>query len=255
MDSPREDIDPAAEDVVAKRRRVRPEADAGLVAERARALAKAKARPASPGVMLEPCGEGYELTAPHSDRDLWELQIADAFGTRSQSVIRSFTAQLQALGAQVWDAPNGTWKPDETELNAALAMVHEWQPRTMAEAALAAQMVVTHLLTMRLGAQALNRGGMVIDRDAALTGKLARTYAQQIETFQALRGKRKVARQSIKVSKEQHIHVHYTRGVGESGSQPHDTRTSIPAQCAALPGPEQGGQIVRLPSRKRKAGV
>lgn len=249
-----EDIDPAVEDVAAKRR-AQPDPNAELAAGKTKALARALNRPAAPGIMLEPAGESYEVAAPHTDRDLWELQIADAFGTRSLSVIRSFVAQLQALCSQAWDKPNGAWKPNETELNAALAMVAEWQPRTMAEAALAAQMVVTHLLVMRLGAQALNRGSMVFEQDAALTGKLARTYALQIETFRSLREKRRTVRQSIKVSKEQHVHVHYHKGASGNEGQPHELPTAIPSERTTLPGAEQVGQVLRLPGRKGKAGV
>lgn len=60
-------------------------------------------------------------------------------------------------------------------------MVADAQPKTTAEAALVAQSVAVHLVTMRLAKQALNNGGMVMEREAALMGKLARTYTQQME--------------------------------------------------------------------------
>jgi len=258
---PPEDIDPRGEDVAAKprkrRHRSKPEPLPQLKASKGKALSRAQKRPLSPAVMFEREGDHYAIHAPHSDADLWELTLADAFATRSMSVIRSFTGELKGLCRQVYDDQDAAWKPNETELNAILAMVASAQPKTTAEAALVAQSVAVHLLTMRLAAQALNSGGMVLDRDAALVGKLARTYAMQMDQLQAMKGKRRTARQSIKVTKDLHQHVHYhdERGAGGTGRQPHDAGASEPAQCAALPSPEPSGQVVRLPCRKGKAGV
>ncbi len=256
-----DDIDPENLDVVdqpaRKRRSDLPAPSPQVAANKPAALKRAKGRRVSPGVMLEPECDGYTVTAPHADGDLWQLQLADAFGTRSQSVMRAFINDLTGLCSRAWDQSNGAWKPNETELNAIIAMVDDHRPRTTAEAALAAQAVAIHILTMRLAKQAFNSGGMVMDRDAALTGKLARTYVQQIEALQALKGRRRTTRQSIKVSKELHQHVHYhdARGGRETSSQAHGKPAGIPAQCPALPGPEQGGQVLRLPRRKGKAGV
>lgn len=259
--SAREDIDPklvnVAERKPRKRRRVAPEPSAELLAGKDKALKRARARPLSPGVMFEPKEQGYLITAPHSDLELWELQVADAFGTRSQSVMRTFLDQLKALVPTAWDEQAERWKPHEMELNAALAMVADVQPRNVREAALAAQMVAVHWMQMRLSAAALNRGGMVLDRDAALAGKLARTFTMQLDTLERIRGKRRTAKQSIKVTKETHQHVHYHdhRGARETGGQAHDADARATTQLAALPGTEQSGQVLRLPSRKGQAGV
>lgn len=258
---PPEDIDPRKEDVATKprkrRHRTKPEPSEQLKATKGKALSRALKRPLSPAVMFEREGDHYAIHAPHADADLWELTLADAFATRSMAVIRSFVGELKGLCSKVYDDQDAAWKPSETELNAILAMVASAQPKTTAEAALVAQSVAVHLLTMRLAQQALNNGHMVLDRDAALVGKLARTYAMQMETLQGMKGKRRTARQSIKVTKELHQHVHYhdERGAGAISSQPHDARAGTPAQRAALPGTEPGGQVVRLPSRKGKAGV
>lgn len=261
--SAREDIDPklanVAERKLRKRRRVAPEPSAELLAGKDKALKRALSRPLSPGVMFEPKaeGRGFLITAPHSDLELWELQVADAFGTRSQSIMRTFLDQLKALVPKAWDEHAERWKPHETELNAALAMVADVQPRNVREAALAAQMVAVHWMQMRLSAAALNRGGMVMDRDAALASKLARTFTMQLDTLDRIRGKRRTAKQSIKVTKESHQHVHYHdhRGAGETGGQAHDADARPTTQLAALPGTEQSGQVLRLPSRKGQAGV
>lgn len=258
---PPEDIDPRIEDVGTKprkrRHRNKPEPSPQLAAGKDKARSRAMKRPVAPAVMFERVGDHYAIQPPHSDPDLWELMLADAFATRSMSVIRSFVSELKGLCSRVYDDQEHAWKPNEQELNAILAMVASAQPKTTAEAALVAQSVLVHLLTMRLGAQALNRGAMVAERDAALVGKLSRTYAMQMDQLQAMQGKRRTSRQSIKVSKELHQHVHYhdARGAGETGNQAHDANAGITAGCASLPSPEQGGQVLRLPSRARKAGL
>ena len=260
---PLEDIDPKREDVLSsprrRRHRAKPEPSDALKASKSKARLRALRRPLSPGIMFEPNdGGSYVATSPHSDLDLWELQIADAFGTRSQSVMRSFVADLKALCSKAWDAPNGTWKPNERELNAALAMVADLKPRNTAEAALAAQMIAVHMLTMRLAAQALNRGYMVMEHEAALTGKLARTYATQLEAYHALRGKRRTTRQTITVRKVLHQHVHYHDHLGdaENDGHPHATDAAgVPDKMPSLPSPNSRGQVVPVASRRRKARV
>lgn len=257
--SAHEDIDPklvnVAERKTRKRRRVAPEPSAELLAGKDRALKRARSRPLSPGVMFEPRGkgEGFLITSPHSDFELWELQVADAFGTRSQSIMRTFLSQLKALVPEGWDAQAERWKPHETELNAALAMVADVQPRNVREAALAAQMVAVHWMQMRLSAAALNRGGIVMDKDAALASKLARTFTMQLDTLDRIRGKRRTAKQSIKVTKESHQHVHYHdhRGGKEKDGQSLGRPAGIVDQRPALRCQDEGGEVVPLPRRQR----
>lgn len=254
------DIDPKAINVEPgrrRRKRIRPDPSPVLKAGEKKALARAMKRPLSPGVMLEPEGEDWRVSSPHSDVALWELQIADAFGTRSQAVMRAFLFQLQKLAPKDWDEATQRWKTDETEWNAALAMVADIRPRNISEAALAAQMVAVHWMQMRLSAQALNGGGMIMERDAALASKLARTYAAQMETLQTLRGGRKTARQKITVRKESHQHVHYHDHRGEEGNEgPAHGRTidqpaKTPDARKTLPGPDKGGDVVPLSRAKR----
>ncbi|MEO7384910.1 MAG: hypothetical protein ABIU18_08255 [Novosphingobium sp.] len=256
----REDIDPRREDVARRprkrRHRAKPDPNPAMAAEKPKALAQALKRPVAPGIMFEHENSGYVAVAPHSDSDLWDLQIARTFGTRSQSVMRVFLEQLNALCTMAWDEANGAWKPNESELCAILAMITDLAPRNTAEAAMAAQMVVVHLMTMKLGKQALNGGGMIMERDAALTGKLAHRYAMMMDTYQALRGKRRTSRQTITVRKETHYHQHlHPPGLAENSGRPHGTDAGEPTERAALPGPEPRGQVVRLASRARPRRV
>jgi hypothetical protein len=262
---PESDIDPRRLTVEpGKRRRRRdrkkPAPSKSAVSARAETVARVEALPASPGVMQEARGEGWVTASPHADTDLWELQLADAFGTRSISLIRTFTAQLRALSPEDWDEDARRWKASETEWNALLALVADHRPANAAQAALAAQMGAIHLMTMRMSAQALNNGYMVLEKDATIAGKLARTYAMQCETMAMLKGKERTAKQSIAVTREshhhQHIHVH--RGGEKNDDQSHATDGGRPCPDAAvepsrgtaLPGSDSSGEVVPIASRK-----
>jgi hypothetical protein len=207
--------------------------------------------------MLEPAGFNEERwTAPHGDDSLWTLQLADAFGTRSMAVIATFMRQLESLcGMSHWDDETRQWRLDENEYSAALAIVNSVKPKNELEACFAAQMVAVHLMTMKVSARAIKNEYETQTVNAA--GKLARTFTQQMEALQSLRGKGRTMRQTIKVSKElhQHVHHHDHRGEAENDGQPHGPRAATVDQCAALPGPEPCGQSMQVPSRKGKAGV
>jgi hypothetical protein len=94
-------------------------------------------------------------------------------------------------------------------------------------------------------------------RTAAAAGKLARTFTLQLETLQTVRGRKRTARQSIKVRKEthhhQHIHVH--RGEGQSEGQPHGPRAATVDHCAALWSPEPGREALPLPGDEGQGAV
>lgn len=253
-------IDPAKLDAAAKpkrkrRKRDRPEPTAELREWEKGAEQRALARPYPPGIMLEAAGFDKERwTAPHADSDLWTLQLADAFGTRSRAVVATFLSQLEALcGQSHWDDEARQWRLDENQFSAALALVNSVKPRNELEAAQAAQLVAIHLLTMKVAARAIRYE--YDTRTAATAAKLARTFTLQLEALQNLRGRRRTARQSITVRKELHQHVHYHRGEGESGGQPHEPPATIIDECAALPSPQPGGQSLPLPSRQGKGAM
>jgi hypothetical protein len=127
----------------------------------------------------------------------------------------TFILQLKGLVAESSDDQADRWKPNETELNAALAFVAGIKPRNEAEAALAAQMVVVHWMQMRLSRQAMRYGSVDVNT-AAVAGKMARTYTMQLDALAKIRGKQSSSRQTIKVRKELHQHVHYHHhGEGE----------------------------------------
>lgn len=248
-------LDPGKLDVATKprrkrRKRNRPEPAAELRQWETAAEKRAYARPYPPGVMLEPAGlDNEHWTAPHNDNELWTLQLADAFGTRSRAVIATFMGQLEALCRQShWDDEAKQWRLDENQFSAILALVANIKPRNEMEAALAAQMAAIHLLTMKVTAFAIRHE--YDTRTAAAAGKLARTFTLQMEALQALRGRKRTVRQSIKVSREthhhQHIHVH--KGGGENERQPHERTAEATDQRATLFGSEQGGDSLPVSS-------
>ena len=253
-------VDPAQLDVTAKpkrkrRARDRPEPTPELCAWAKGAEARAHARPCPPGIILEAAGfDNEHWTSPHRDPDLWGLQLADAFGTRSRAVISTFMAQLAALCREShWDEEARQWRLDENEYSAALAMINSIKPKNEMEAALAAQMVAIHLLQMKVAARAIKYE--YDTKTVAVVGKLARTFTMQLESLQRLRGKQKMTRQSISVKKELHQHVHYHRGANETDGQPQATSAGQPEELRSLPSPDEAGSVLPLASGKRKTRV
>lgn len=250
-------IDPVNTDLVEKparrrRARKRPEPSEELRDWEKGGQQRVLARPYPPGIMLEPAGFDKEhWTGPHSDPDLWALQLADAFGTRSRAVIATFLGQLEALCEQNhWDDATKQWRLDENQFSTALAIVNSVKPRNEMEAAFAAQMVATHWLTMKLTARALKYEHDT--RTATAAGKLAQTFTLQIEALQSLRGRKRTARQSIRVKKELHQHVHYHHDRGDAGNDDQAHQPDRKANLSAtLPSPDEIGRVVPMPSRKR----
>lgn len=218
--------------------RSKPNPPDNLAAGKEDARAFADSLPTMPGLVLEERDDALEIQSPHNDKTLWELQLVQAFGTRSRALLNVFLMQLGRLCPKDWDEDRREWRTDETQWNALLALVADWRPENSAQAALAAQMAATHLMTMKLSEQALNRGHMVMPLDAALASKLTRTFAIQCETMLALKGQSRTTKQSIHITKETHQHVHqhiHEGGGGENGDRPHQARTATASECPALP--------------------
>jgi hypothetical protein len=266
------DIDPAQVDAAtaptrkSRKRSVRPMPNL-LESWAVEAKARMDRRPPPPGIMMERHGlDEFEPVSPHDNDEVWQLQIHDAFATRSPSVVRVFIEQLRQLCGQHWDDEDQGWRPSETELVAAVSFVNSIQPRSEPEAALAAQMLAVHLMTMRLSAQALNTGDT---RTASVAGKLARTYAMQMDTLQRGRGKGRSTRQHITVKHEKHVHTHqHLHGdawgcapsptppatlIGDQHVRSDETRASVLGEGRAMPGEGENGAVVPIASRKRKA--
>jgi hypothetical protein len=224
-------------------------------------------RTPNPGVLLEQAeGQNWKYGPHHRDMEAWQVQIFDAFGTRSASACRVFLDQLAELCMGDPDyGPNG-WCPNEIQLNAALNIVSGVRPRNEVEAALAAQMVAVHFMTMTLSARVM-RNPHGDPRTAAAAGKLARTYAMQCETMARLKGR--AGKQKITVKYERHNHHHEHKhihaeigggvpGFGDQPREPSECRSGrklsdeVPAieneGGPALPGPNAARDAMPMPS-------
>ena len=253
------DIDPATADIAKRPRRKarnRPDPPAELREWEGKAHKRMLNRPLPPNIVLEPTGFDQESwTSPHSDVSLWTLQLADAFGTRSEAVLSLFMSQLESLcGRGIWDETAHQWRMQESELSAILALVNAFRPRNEPEAMLAAQMVATHLLTMKVGARALRYD--YDTRTASAFAKLVKAYAMQTDAMQGMKGRKRTARQSIKVTREshhhQHIHVH--RGPEENDEQSQARRDDTAAETfderPAVRRENAGAVLLSLPVRE-----
>lgn len=215
------------------------------------------ARPYPPNVTLEPLGhDREELTAPHSDPDLWTLQLADAFGTRSRAVLTLFLHQLQEMcGKGVWDADAKQWRMSETELSAMLALVNAHRPKNEREAMHVAQLVGLHILSMKVTARAIRYPHDT--RTVSNVAKLAVATADLNRSLDDIAGRKRTTRQTIKVTKETHYHAHrhdHQPAGGEAGNerQPHDpNRPAVTDQRAPLRCENKGGNPLPLPSNER----
>ena len=95
-------------------------------------------------------------------------------------------------------------------------------------------MVAVHLMQLKLAAQAL-KNSWAEPRTYAIAGKLARTYAAQLETMGRLKGKGSRQRITVrKFSQHEHKHIHLPPGGLETGNQAYGPTTEGPDQTKAI---------------------
>jgi hypothetical protein len=236
-----------------------------LVDAAAKAQRKHRDRWPAPPIDIVEDGEGWWFQSPYQEEQEWWQLLGEAFGTRSQAVIGVFMSQLAQLVDTVWiggePGTSGKRRPEETELMAAISIVASLKPKNEAEAGFAASIVATHFAAMKMGAEVARRS-YPDSRTVASLAAINRTYAQQMATFQALRGGRRGSRQTIIVKKENHVHYTDARSVnvpggggGKSGGQAHEaeperaraSRAFEPVERPALPRPNEGGDVVQFP--------
>jgi hypothetical protein len=231
-----------------------------------KAIERHERRPATPEISIAKNEGGWTFESPYieSDEDQWVALLFESFATRSNATFQAFTNQLAKLCSTEWHGEDTGWLPNEDELRAAIQIVRSTRPRNEAEACLAAQMVSVHLMQMKLSAQAL-RSGYLEPRSCAIAGKLARTYATQLETMAKLKGKGSRQRITVrKYAQHEHKHIHLHQGEVENGNQPHGPRGSRtseikaslePSRCASLPGNDSTSNSVPMPSDEREEAV
>ncbi len=200
-----------------------------------KAIKRHERRGATPEMDVRVNEGGWTFASPYNevDQNEWEALLFDAFATRSNAAFVAFTNQLAHLCSTKWDAKDQAWIPDEDELRAAIQIVRSTRPQSEAQACLAAQMVAVHLMQMKLSAQAL-KSGWPDPRTCAIAGKLARTYAMQLETFAKLKGRGSRQRITVrKFSQHEHKHIHIHQGGIENVNQPYGPRDAGTAEIKA----------------------
>jgi hypothetical protein len=186
----------------------------------------------------------------------WSWMLVDSFGTRNSAVAQTFLDQLLDLCSSQWDAKIEQWVPDDGEMQLMLAVVRSHRPKDEAQAALAAQVAATHIITMRVGKRVAQS-----PHDTRMISAYARLLQASAALSEVARPSRKRAvRQSIKVVRETHIHQHlHAAGDGQEkenrghGTTGHDkTKTAaLAGECAPMSCDEPGGQIVRIAGRPK----
>lgn len=143
-----------------------------------------------------------KLVAPHGfaidhpDPAAGERLMAEALGVADRDAMDGILRQLVRASA-------GGGTPDEITLGFMLSMVKGIAPRDAIEAMLVAQMVSVHVMAMRC-AQHLAGSGELAQHDshARALGRLARTFAAQIEalTRHRSRGEPAITVQNVSVA-------------------------------------------------------
>jgi len=231
-----------------------------LVASIEKAKARMATRRHGPPLYLKRGEDGLlEWTCPFAeDPDNpkpWVYLLLDAFGTRYSTVAMVFVDQLLALCQRSnFNADREEWEPDDTELIQLVHIVNATKPKNEAQAALAAQIAATHIISMKVAKRAIDYP--YDTRTLGAYAKLAQASAVQFAALATLQGKRRTTRQSITVRHEKHVHhhqhVHVQRGSPENDSQAHAPYGTT-EQFSALPGQDETGSVVPLPSRKGQA--
>ncbi len=222
-----------------------------------KAQARSLQRKHGPVMTVDP--ETTALTSPFSEaEEEWRWMVIDTFGTRSHQVANVFLQHLSVLCASAWNDAAKCWVPDEDELTAVLHIVAAHRPKNEAQAALAAQIAATHMITMKVAKHAYSHP--YDSRTVSSYAKLAKTAASQVETMSGLKGKRRTTRQQINVVHEKHIHQHQhvhagdvEKSEGQCDATHTDQRSVAGAGqvegCAKVSGPDEKGRVVRLKSR------
>lgn len=217
------------------------------------------ARDADGRVLLDADGRyrwDWPFEGEISEWPAWAYMVLDAFGTRNASIAATFLRHLMELCASNWDEGVQAWVEDDGEIQMMLSIVRSHKPKNEAQAAQAASVAATHIITMRVAKRVAQS-----PHDTRMISAYARLLQASAALAEASGGGRKPARQSIKVTRETHVHhhqhVHVKGGGEENENRDHGTRrpekievAALAGECTPLPCNEPGGEVVRLAGRK-----
>jgi hypothetical protein len=225
------------------------------------AIAALDRRESAPRVLIRRTEDNWQFECPYApeDEERWFALLFQAFGTRHGGVFNAFfDAFVRLCGDRCWDEERHVWMPDEDEFSTMLALVASHKPENEAQAAHAVQLAAVHLVSMKLGEQALK--GYWDVRTAATFAKLVRVYGDGIERMARLQGKiqPRTVNQTIKVvyvdSRDQRS-VQIKGGTAPVGGQPHGTDGSEAISCSSLPSPGAIGPSVSITGSERQTSL
>ncbi len=242
--------------------RDKPAAPESLVTAIEKAKARAKTRRVGPPLLMKRDEDGALVWDWPYDEETgedpkpWMYLLLDAFGTRYLLVAAVFINQLLDLCTEgKFNEDRQEWEPEEAELIQLLHIVNATKPKDEAQAALAAQIAATHIITMKVAKRAAEYP--YDTRTIGSYARLVQASAVQFAALSALQGKRRSTRQSITVRHEKHVHhhqhVHVKRGSSKNDSQAHTPDDGTVEQFSALPGQDETGRVVPLPRRQGQA--
>jgi hypothetical protein len=194
-------------------------------------------RPIRTQVALERTAAGKYRTSPATD-DVAKVvspQLADAFGTTSQSFIDTSMSNLLTFFAA------HQREVTSTEVNGALAVIDGMKPENEVEAMLLSQMVATNETAMRCLAM-IGKCDMIAQTEifGNLATKMLRTFTAQTEALAKLRRK---GEQTVKV-----VHVYpggqavVAETINQGGANEKAAEQSHESNVAAAGGPALLGQ-------------
>jgi hypothetical protein len=196
---------------------------------------KARGRPAE--IRTELKGNVLEIRPDHPDTVVGGAVLANAMGAASAPFVEQLLNQIMA-GAKLKD---GTI--DVVSVNAALAVTQGIQPRDEVEAMLAAQMVAINRAMVK-AAGMFDAAHMLPQWTAGelALNRLARTYAQQVDTLKRYRstGEQKVTVQHVTVNEGGQAVVGEVHHNGAPAGQPPALDYAPGVVLDAIATPERG---------------
>lgn len=164
----------------------------------AEAVASQAEKPPALKISVTTTGNRSELGSPHTDDDGHWAMVKQALGTNS-----THFAEMMLNGLGNISRAHGDSKPNQSVMNALVAVMHGAQPANEVEAMLLVQMACAHelaMITARGTGQAISMEKM--DVMGGLSIRFMRLFALQAETLAKLR---RGGEQRVKV---EHVHVH-----------------------------------------------
>lgn len=191
------------------------------------------------------------------DWPAWSWMLLDAFGTRNAGIATTFLVHLLDLVGSDYDEKVAARVPRDGELQLLLGVVRSHRPKNEAEAAQAAQVAATYIISMRVAKEVVNR-----PYDTRMISAYARLVSASAALSESAPGKkrRKTARQSIKVVRETHVHNHQhvhmgdaqetdNRGYANAGRQ--KTIEASSAGRSEVLGEDPSGHVVPIALRQK----